>query len=322
MYLLNMKNDLSRLSNCKIEVMHLDSIVEKSRAKINLSLDVTALLPNGYHEVEMIMQQIDLYDLVTVERLPVKSGTHASDKSEAQIIVTSNLYYLPTDQTNIAWKAARLLMDTYGIKEGVKIHLEKKVPVAAGLAGGSANAAAVMRAMNRLFGLDIATEELMRLGLTLGADVPFCFLEGAAVARGIGEILTPIEGLQNVWVLLSKPNIGVSTKEIYKLYDQHQVQKRPDTPLLIQATEENDLVSLTQNMYNVLEEVTSSLYPTVSEVKRKIQQCGATGVMMSGSGPTVFGLFTQYERAQKAEKQLRKWYQQTYLVKTYGGRTL
>lgn len=288
----------------------MESTIEKSRAKINLSLDILGTLPNGYHEVEMIMQQIDLYDLVTVSKIP--SG----------IEVSSNLYYLPSDQSNIAWKAAKILMDTYGIDSGVKIHLDKKVPVAAGLAGGSANAAAVMRAMNRLFELKISTEELMTLGLKLGADVPFCFLEGAAVARGIGELLTPIQGLQNVWVLLSKPNIGVSTREIYKAYDQHETRRHPNTPLLIKATEESDLACLTKEMYNVLEEVTATLYPTVTEVKQKIHQCGAVAAMMSGSGPTVFGLFTHYDRAQKAEKQLKKWYQQTYLVKTYGGGNL
>ncbi len=291
-------------------------VVEKSRAKINLSLDILGILENGYHEVEMIMQQIDLYDLVSVERSSVEAN------GNSRIEVTSNLYYLPTDQTNIAWKAANLMMETYGLEGSVKIHLEKKVPVAAGLAGGSANAAAVIRAMNQLYELDLSKDTLMALGLTLGADVPFCFLEGAAVARGIGEKLTPIKGLEGTWVLLSKPNIGVSTKEIYKAYDQYEIKRRPDTPLLIEATEQGNLTTLTQNMYNVLEEVTTSLYPTVSEVKRKIQQCGATGVMMSGSGPTVFGLFTHYDRAQKAEKQLRKWYQQTYLVKTFGGGTL
>lgn len=294
------------------------SIVEKSRAKINLSLDILDTLPNGYHEVEMIMQQIDLYDLVTVS---ISDQGHTQD-GQSGIEVSSNLYYLPCDETNIAYKAAKLMKDTYGLKAGVNIHLEKKVPVAAGLAGGSANAAAVLKAMNKLFELELKTETLMTLGLQLGADVPFCLLEGAAVARGIGEKLTPIKGLDNVWVLLSKPNIGVSTKEIYRHYDTMTVLKRPDTPLLIQATESNNVPLLTKHMCNVLEEVTTSLYPTVADVKKKIQQCGATGVMMSGSGPTVFGLFTQYDRAQKAEKQLKKWYQQTYLVKTIGGGTL
>ena len=288
----------------------MESITVKSRAKINLSLDILGVLPNGYHEVEMIMQQIDLYDLVTVTRI------------ETGIEVTSNLYYLPTDQSNIAWKAAKLLMERYNIDAGVKIHLEKKVPVAAGLAGGSANAAAVMRGMNELFNLGLGRETMMELGLTLGADVPFCFLEGAAVARGIGEALEPIKGLQNVWVLLSKPNIGVSTREIYKAYDQHEVQRHPNTPLLIQATAESDIACLSGEMYNVLEEVTRSLYPMVTELKRRMHQSGAQAVMMSGSGPTVFGLFTHYDRAQKAEKQLKKWYQQTYLVKTYGGGSL
>jgi 4-diphosphocytidyl-2-C-methyl-D-erythritol kinase len=310
MYLNQVRHARLSILNTSIEVTHLESITEKSRAKINLSLDILGVLPNGYHEVEMIMQQIDLYDLVTVTKI------------DSGIEVTSNLYYLPTDQSNIAWKAARLLMDQCNIESGVKIHLEKKVPVAAGLAGGSANAAAVMRAMNKLFDLGLSTQAMMDLGLTLGADVPFCFLEGAAVARGIGEQLEPIKGLQNIWVLLSKPNIGVSTREIYKAFDQHEMNRHPNTPLLIEATGQSDLTCLTGEMYNVLEDVTRSLYPMVSEVRRRMHQSGAQAVMMSGSGPTVFGLFTHYERAHKAEKQLRKWYQQTYLVKTYGGGSL
>ncbi len=288
----------------------MDSITLKSRAKINLSLDILSILPNGYHEVEMIMQQIDLYDLVTVEKIPTG------------IEVSSNLYYLPTDQSNIAWKAAKLLIDTYQIESGVKIHLEKKVPVAAGLAGGSANAAAVLRAMNEIFELNLSDTCLMEHGLTLGADVPFCLMTGAAIARGIGEKLEPINGLDNVWVLLSKPNIGVSTREVYKAYDRHDVLRHPDTLRVAEAAGKGDLQTLSKEMYNVLEEVTTSLYPTVAEVKRKIHQSGASAVMMSGSGPTVFGLFTSYDRGQKAEKQLRKWYQQTYLVKTYGGRKI
>ncbi len=288
----------------------MDAITVKSRAKINLSLDILSILPNGYHEVEMFMQQIDLYDLVTVEKIP------------EGIEVTSNLYYLPTDQSNIAWKAAKCLIDTYGIQSGVKIHLEKRVPVAAGLAGGSANAAAVLRAMNQIFELNCSDQRLMELGLTLGADVPFCLMTGAAVARGIGEKLESVKSLENVWVLLSKPNIGVSTRDVYKAYDRHEVRRHPNTTAVIEAAAKSDLQGLSKEMYNVLEEVTTSLYPMVSEVKRKIHQSGASAVMMSGSGPTVFGLFTSYDRAQKAEKQLKKWYQQTYLVKTYGGGTL
>ena len=159
----------------------------------------------------------------------------------------------------------------------------------------------------------------MELGLTLGADVPFCLMTGAAIARGIGEELEPIKGLENVWVLLAKPNIGVSTREVYKAFDKHEARRHPNTPLLVEAVEKGDIQTLSKEMYNVLEEVTTALYPMVAEVKRKIHQSGASAVMMSGSGPTVFGLFTSYDRGQKAEKQLKKWYQQTYLVKTYGG---
>lgn len=285
----------------------MDAVVEKSRAKINLSLDVLGVLENGYHEVEMIMQQIDLWDEVRIEK--IQSG----------IVITSNIPYLPTDQNNIAYKAAQKMIERFDISSGVAIHLEKKVPVAAGLAGGSANAAAVIRGMNRLFDLNMPMDDMMALGLTLGADVPFCIQGGCAVARGIGEALTPVKSLDHVWILLSKPNIGVSTKEIYKRYDSFEISRHPDTPKLIQAIETGDLHTLTHQMYNVLEEVTTTLYPVILDVKRKIQQYGALGTMMSGSGPTVFGIFTSFEKAQKAEKHLKKIYQQTYLVKTFGG---
>lgn len=282
-------------------------VVEKSRAKINLSLDVLGVLENGYHEVEMIMQQIDLWDEVTIKTI------------DSGIQISSNIHYLPTDQNNIAWKTAQKIMDQYAIQGGVSIHLEKRVPVAAGLAGGSANAAAVIKGMNKLFQLNMSLEEMMALGVTIGADVPFCLMGGCAVARGIGEELTPIKGLENSWILLSKPNIGVSTKEIYKRYDSCDILKHPETDLLIQALEKEDLHFLVHNMHNVLEEVTTGLYPIVRDVKRKIQQYGALGVMMSGSGPTVFGIFSHYEKAHKAEKHMKKIYQQTYLVKTYSG---
>lgn len=282
-------------------------IVEKSRAKINLSLDILGILENGYHEVEMIMQQIDLWDEVTIKTI------------DSGIEISSNVYYLPTDQNNIAWKAAKKLIDLYNIPSGVSIHLEKRVPVAAGLAGGSANAAAVIKGMNKLFQLNMTLDEMMAVGLTLGADVPFCIMGGCAVARGIGEVLEPIKGLNHVWILLSKPNIGVSTKEIYKKYDLNPAVRHPDTPLLVEALGRSDLHVLTGNMYNVLEEVTSASYPIVKDVKRKILQYGAIGAMMSGSGPTVFGIFTNYHKAQKAEKHMKKNYQQTYLIKTYSG---
>ena len=286
------------------DAMANNGITELATAKVNLSLDVLGVLDNGYHEVEMILQEIDLADEVTLE--PTGSGIELSCDAD----------YLPKDASNLAWRAAALIMKETGLTQGVKIHIQKKIPVAAGLAGGSADAAAVIRGLNRLYQLGLDTESQQRLGLTLGADVPFCITGGCAVARGIGEKLEAVHGFGSHWVLLAKPNLGVSTPVVYQRYDGMVIEHRPDTEDLIQAIRRDDMRYVAEHMVNVLEPVTTQMHPIVGQIKRQMLQYGSVGAMMSGSGPTVFGFFKQYERATKAFKNLKKTYAQVYLART------
>ena len=281
----------------------------KARAKINLSLDVIGKRPDGYHDVEMIMQQIDLFDLVNIEEV---SGT--------DITIVSECPFIPKDSNNIAHKAATLIKDSFNINSGLSIKIEKNIPVAAGLAGGSTNAAAVLIGLNKLWNLNLTIDELMAMGAKLGADVPFCILGGAAYAEGIGEILTPIEGLKNVWLVVAKPSISVSTAEVYKQLDLTKISDRTDTKLLLTAIDNGDLNLLAKNMFNVLESVSEVKFPVIKEIKNKMLEYNAIGSMMSGSGPTVFGIFKGYERAKSAYENLSILYKQTYLVQSYSRR--
>ena len=279
----------------------------RARAKINIALDVLGKRKDGYHEVKMIMQQVDLYDEIILRK--IQKGIH----------LKSNCEYIPDDEGNIAFKAAKLMRELYGIKEGVEIYLHKNIPVAAGLAGGSTDAAAVMIGINRLWNLGINKEELMTASQFLGADVPFCVMGGAALAEGIGERLTAIQGLEYVWVVLSKPNISVSTVEVYKNLDLEKIKEHPRMELILQAIKENDIQVISQNLCNVLESVTERMHPIIRDIKRKMYEYHALGSLMSGSGPTVFGLYRDYQKAKSAYENLNKVYKQTYLVKTYKG---
>lgn len=281
----------------------------KSRAKINLSLDVIGKRPDGYHDVEMIMQQIDLFDIVTIE-----------ETEGNEIIITSRCPFIPQDSNNIAYKAAALIKECFNITEGIHINIDKNIPVAAGLAGGSTNAAAVLLGLNDMWQLNLTLEELMELGAKIGADVPFCILGGAAYAEGIGEKLTPIEGLKNVWLVVAKPSISISTAEVYKQLDMTKLTDRPNSELLLEAVASGDLNVLAKNMCNVLETVSEIRFPVIKEIKNKFLEYNAIGSMMSGSGPTVFGLFKNYERAKSAYENLSILYKQTYLVQTYSRR--
>lgn len=281
-----------------------DRIVENATAKVNLSLDVLGILENGYHEVEMILQEINLADEVLLTK-----------RSEG-IELVCDVPYLPVDATNLAWRAAELVFSETGVQAGVRIEITKRIPVAAGLAGGSADAAAVIRGLNRLYDLGMDLETQYRLGLKLGADVPFCITGGCAVARGIGEKLTPVQGFGAHWLVLAKPNIGVSTPVVYQRYDESEVLNRPDTPGLIRAIESDDMRYVAEHMVNVLEPVTTQMHPVVGKIRSQMLQYGALGAMMSGSGPTVFGFYKQYERAAKAYKNLKKTYAQVYLTRT------
>lgn len=288
----------------------MSKICLKARAKINLNLDVIGKRPDGYHIVEMVMQQIDLFDNVTIS------------KEEKGITIETTCEYVKDDDSNIAYKAAELLMKDYPEIPGVRIHIEKLIPVAAGMAGGSTDAAAVLVGMNKLFDLGLSQKVLMDYGLKLGADVPFCILGGAAVAEGIGEALTPIDGLKNQWVLIAKPPISVSTKEIYTNYDAGNIREERPFRELLEAIENQQILELGHLMFNSLESVTLEKYKMVEKLKRKVQETGAVATMMSGSGPTVFGLYKNYERGLKALKNIKKLYPQTYLVKTYNERMM
>lgn len=272
-----------------------DTITLKALAKINLGLDVLGRRENGYHDVRMVMQTIYLYDNVTLEKT-----------EEPGIHLTCNLFYLPVDDTNIAYKAAKLLMDEFDIKEGVRIVLDKHIPVAAGLAGGSANAAAVLVGMNRLFSLGLTQKDLMERGVSLGADVPYCVMRGTVLAEGIGEILSPLPPLPRCYVLIAKPGISVSTKTVYEKLDSQQITEHPDIDGILEGLDKHNLQKVASSMGNVLETVTIGDYPIIQEIKDVMKEAGALNAMMSGSGPTVFGIFDDRSKAKEAQQRLRE----------------
>lgn len=265
----------------------------EAHAKINLSLDVLGKRDDGYHTLQMIMQAIQLHDTISVYEIP------------AGVEIICEAPFVPNNSSNIAYKAAELLLQQYGIKSGVKIEIVKKIPVAAGLAGGSTDAAAVLKGINSMFSLGIEKADLKQLGKTIGADVPYCIMGGTALAEGIGEKLTALASPGNIPLLLVKPRIGVSTAWVYKNFDLERVKERPDTRLLITAVEAGDLRTLAGNMKNVLESVTRQKYPVIEKIKNELIKLGALGSMMSGSGPTVFGIFEDVEKAQYAFNKLK-----------------
>lgn len=285
----------------------MNSIELKSRAKINLSIDVLGKRTDGYHLVEMIMQTIDLFDKIKILSL-----------HEDNIIIKSNSEEIPMDNNNIVYKAANLIKREFNIKKGIEIYIEKNIPVAAGMAGGSSNAAAVLKGLNKLWNLNLSDNELKSLGLKLGADVPFCIEGGASLAENIGEKLTNIVGLsQDAFILVCKPELFVSTKEVYEAIDSKIIEKKPNNKLLIQLLKENNIELLSKNMYNVLESVTKKKYPIIKEIEEIMINNKALGSMMSGSGPTVFGLYNSKDDAEKCKKILLQNFKQVYLVKSH-----
>ena len=265
----------------------------KAYAKINLGLDVVRRLENGYHEVKMIMQTVNLYDELTLKR------------TTAGIRLTSDSGELPLDENNLIYKAARLMQEHYGIAEGVSVKLKKNIPIAAGMAGGSTDAAATMLAMKELFGLETSKAELMKLGVKIGADVPYCILVGTALAEGIGEKLTPLPKAPECHLLVAKPDINVSTKYVYEHLDAAGVTKHPDIDGMVNAIERGSLQGIIERLGNVLETVTISAYPVISVIKDRMKELGAQGSLMSGSGPTVFGIFTEQEKAIRAYEEIK-----------------
>ena len=271
------------------------SIKLKAMAKINLGLDVVGKRPDGYHEVRMIMQSIHLYDSISITKTKTNS-----------IKISTNLPYLPVNENNLVYKAADLLLTEFHLPKGLFISLRKHIPVAAGMAGGSSDAAATLVGINKLFHLGLSKEELMKRGVTLGADIPFCIMRGTALSEGIGEILTPIMGMPDCPILIAKPDINVSTKYVYENLHLDSSTKHPDIDGLIQSIKGHDLPGIADKIGNVLESVTVNKYPVIEKIKNCMKEQGALNALMSGSGPTVYGIFESKERAYKAMEHLKE----------------
>ena len=272
----------------------MDRLELKALGKINLGLDVLVRRENGYHDVRMVMQTVYLYDRIIMK----KSQTPG-------IRLETNLYYLPVNENNLAYQAAQMLMDEFHMEEGVSIQLDKHIPVAAGMAGGSSNAAAVLFGMNRMFSLGLSQKELMERGVKLGADVPYCIMRGTVLAEGIGEILTPLSPMPKCYVLIAKPAISVSTKMVYEKLDSHEIEDHPDIDGILAGLKAGDLKKVAGSMGNVLERVTVDAYPVIDQIKKMMIKEGALNAMMSGSGPTVFGIFEEKATARKAADAIR-----------------
>ena len=276
----------------------------KAYGKVNISLDVVGKREDGYHLLSMIMQNIDLYDEIEVE------------KQECGIILECNKSYVPVDNRNLAYKAAEIFKERYDIVDGVKINIEKNIPVSAGLAGGSTDAAAVLKVMNKLFNVNATEEELMELGLKLGADIPYCIHGGTALCEGIGEIITPIKPFRDKIVVLVKPAFGVSTKEVYKNFNLEKVKQHPKTAEIINAIENDDLNFVASNMKNLLENVTLRKHKILIKIKEEMNACGAINSMMSGSGPTVLAFFDDMLKAQRCFQKMKKKYSDVFITRT------
>lgn len=277
-----------------MEAKGYDFVKVRAYGKINLGLDVIGKREDGYHEVRMIMQQVGLYDGIDIKRLGLCTD------GKRYIDIETNLKYLPVNESNLAYKAAKLLMDEYEIQESILIKIKKLIPVSAGMAGGSADAAAVMKGLNKMFGLQLTQEELMERGLQLGADVPYCIMGGTALAEGIGEVLTPLKPMPPCYIVLAKPGMNVSTKLVYSTLEADKITNHPDIDGIIESIERQNLYDMTQKMGNVLEEVTEKICPVVSEIRKQMLSLGAINSMMSGSGPTVFGIFDDKRKAKNA----------------------
>ena len=288
----------------------------KAYGKINLGLDVLRRRDDGYHEVRMIMQTVGIYDRIDLIY-----------KETPGITVETNLYYLPDNENNLVYKAAKLLMDEFHVQKGVHIRLRKYIPVAAGMAGGSSDAAAVLFGVNKMFSLGLTTEQLMDRGVKIGADVPYCVMRGTALSEGIGEILTPLPVPPQCQVLIAKPGISVSTKFVYENLHANELrpEQHPDIDGMMEAIKQKDLYGIADRFGNVLENVTIPAYPVIQEIKDLMLEQGAIGALMSGSGPTVFGLFTNPKAAAKAHEEMRfgagaELTKQVYLTNFYNPR--
>ncbi|SDO59466.1 4-(cytidine 5'-diphospho)-2-C-methyl-D-erythritol kinase [Alkalicoccus daliensis] len=282
------------------------SLTVKAPAKINLTLDVLNKRNDGYHEVEMIMTTVDLADRVHLTKLETRA-----------IRVETNHGMLPTDASNLAWQAAKILQSRYAPEAGVSIFIDKVIPMSAGLAGGSTDAAAVLRGLNKMWELDLSIETLADIGAEIGSDVPFCVYGGTAVARGRGEKLTFLPAPPPCWVVLAKPRAGVSTKDIYARL-QLETMKHPDTAGMIQAIEAKDFDGICARLENVMEKATFALAPEVKVIKNRLEQYGSEGTVMSGSGPTVFALSKNQSKAERLYNGLKGFMEEVHVVRLIG----
>lgn len=267
----------------------------KAYAKINLGLDVLRRRPDGYHEVKMIMQTVDLYDDLEFTKLAEDEIRIFTDKEE-----------LPADQGNLIWRAAARMKELYQISEGVSVKLTKRIPIAAGMAGGSADAAATIHAMDVLFSLGLSLEEKQKIGVKLGADIPYCLMGGTALSEGIGEILTKLPDVPKAKLVIAKPDLDVSTKFVYENLHADSLQYHPDIDGMVASIEKGDLCGITDRMGNVLETVTCKHYPVIEQMKGILKEHGAVNALMSGSGPTVFGIFTDDQNAKEAYEAMQE----------------
>lgn len=278
----------------------------KAPAKINLSLDALKRREDGYHEVEMIMTTVDLADRIDI-----------TERDDDKIVIDVSEGFVPNDHRNLAYQAAHLIKKTFNIKKGVSIYITKRIPVAAGLAGGSSDAAATLKGLNELWNLNLSTEELAQLGAKIGSDVSFCVYGGTAYVKGRGEIIEPISSPPPCWVILAKPPIGVSTADVYRRLNLNEIE-HANTEAMIRAIEEKNFKSICEHLHNVLESVTLNVYPEVRKIKEQMIRFGADGVLMSGSGPTVFGLVEHETRLHRIYNGLRGFCQDVYAVRLIG----
>jgi len=280
----------------------------RAYAKINLALDVLSKREDGYHEIRTIMQTVDLYDIINIEKI-----------EEDSIIVTTSSENIPTDNKNHAYIAASLLKERFDVKQGVRIHIEKNIPVSAGLAGGSTDAAAVLKGLNEIFELNLSEQQLMEIGREIGADVPFCLVGGTALCEGIGEKVIKLKSAPQMNILIAKPEVYVSTQAVYEALDLSKVKKRPNIEAMISAIEEGNVKEIAKNLCNVLEMVTVNQYPVINRVKDIMRNNNALGTVMTGSGPAVFGIFSNKYDALKAAERLKVFIKEIILTTTCEG---
>lgn len=273
----------------------MEQIIKRAYAKINLALDVLRKRADGYHEVKMIMQTVDIYDTLIFTK-----------RAEPGIVLKTDAEELSTGADNLIYKAAQSLMKEAGIMQGVEIMLQKRIPIAAGMAGGSTDAAAALAGLNELFALDFSLEKLQELGVALGADIPYCLMGGCALSEGIGEVLTKLPEPPQCMLVIAKPNINVSTRFVYENLHAERLSYHPDVDGMIEAIQSGSLKGITDRLGNVLETVTIREYPVIDDMKELMKNAGAENALMSGSGPTVFGIFTKEECAEKAAKQIKE----------------